>query len=401
MVTVIGEIGIIATLPIVFVGLGGFDFIAVFSVRKIPLFTLFLCMVLGLAAQLAIVWPNTLGIWFLQQIGRLYIAPDASLNFNDSDRIIFSVAALILAPLCEETLNRGFLMAGYKRFGLVRTIVVIGVLFGLFHMYPYKFIGTGLGGIILAYVCYTTGSIYASMAAHFGFNLLPTIILWISEPLRQLFPNSLITSVQTTAVYQVRGDLEAQIAGSTVTSTVLISGIGLALTLLLLRSITKRTTKTRPGLVMNYFGLVGRIDETSQTLQAGDYYGPNPRYTYGEYGFMYRANPVAAAWGNPYETVINKSNEQSGSYVNQNQTAPLPKPIPARLNQAGRVTLVGIWFILLVLYAFGAYQELFLRVVGRDCQANGFRHCENLLPKSATVLKTTDVATLPSLYLNK
>ncbi len=400
MVTVIGEIGIIAALPIVFVGLGGFDFRAVFSVRKIPLFTLFLCMVLGLAAQLAIVCPNTLGIWLLQQIGRLYIAPDSSLNFNISDKIIFSVAALVLAPLCEETLNRGFLMAGYKRFGLVRTILVIGVLFGLFHMYPYKFIGTGLGGIILAYVCYTTGSIYASMAAHFGFNLLPTIILWVSEPLRQLFPNSLVASMQTTAAYQIRGDLEAQVAGSTVTNAVLISGIGLALTLLLLRSITKRTAKIRPGLVMNYFGLAGRIDETSQTLQTGDYYGPNPRYAYGEYGFMYCSDVVATAWGNPNQASFNKLYE-NGSYVNQSQIVPPFKPAIMRLTQGGRASLAGIWFILLMLYAFGSYQELFLRVVGRDCQTNGFRHCEGLLPRSALVLKATDIATLPGLYLNK
>lgn len=348
-VTVIGEIGVIAAFPLLFCGLGRYDFNAVFSVKKVKLSTLGLCVLVGLAAQLTIIGPNALWIWVLQRIGPLYLAPgDTESNLNINDKIIFSVAALVLAPLCEETLNRGFLMAGYKKFGLLRCILTIGVLFGIFHLYPYKFIGTGLGGIILCYLVYTTGSIYCSMAAHFGFNLLPTIILWLSDSLRHVVSDGTYNVLQT-ANYTQRGDIEAVLSGSQVAATFVFTGTGLGLLLLLLRVITCRSVQQRTGIVLNYLGLATAVLDNSPVHEIGSYYGPTPNFAYTSNGYTFR--------------------QPNPPFVGTN---PKPNYVP--------VLLVLMWILLLALYCFGAYQELRLREIGSDCQNRGFQYCESEIP---------------------
>jgi membrane protease YdiL (CAAX protease family) len=402
MVTVIGEIGIIAAIPIIFTGLGGFTFNAVFSVRKLPFYTVFLCMVLGLAAQLAIIVPNMLGLWLLQQIGPLYQSADSSSSDVVTNRLIFSFAALVLAPLCEETLNRGFLMAGYRHFGLVRTIIIIGLFFGLFHMYPYKFVGTGLGGIILAYLAYSTGSIYASMAAHFGFNLLPTIILWINDPLHHIFANGVLASFQTTLGYNYipRGDVEATLPGSSIVAAFFISAIGLGLLIFLLRRITKLTTQQRPGLTLNYFGLATSLNENSTVFENGAFFGPNPSYAYGEYGFSYRPTTQTAPVSNynsVYTTNIGQQPSSAGwgQPLLPNNATTATQPTQAATNQ--HLVLGLAWLLVFMVYAVGVYTEMNLRLIGHDCNVNGFQSCESKLPKGAVVAPVPDNSALPQL----
>lgn len=347
MVTVIGEIGIIAALPLIFCGFGRYDFNAVFSVKKVPVPTLLLCVLVGLAAQLAIIAPNALSQWFLQRFGPLYLSPGSSESaLSTPDRLIFSAAALFLAPLCEETLNRGFLMAGYKKFGLIRCILVIGLLFGIFHLYPYKFVGTGLGGIILAYLVYTSGSIYCSMSAHFGFNLLPTLILWLSDSLRHVVSNGTYNVMQTSVGNAPRGDIEVMLTGSQVAATFVISGAGLGLLLLLLRIITRRSVRQRTGIVVNYLGLASEVLDNSPVHEIGPYYGPTTGYAYTPNGLTYRKpNPEFIG------------------------TRPTPQYIKS--------LLIAMWILLLILYAFGAYQEFRLRHIGSDCQRLGFQYCQS------------------------
>jgi membrane protease YdiL (CAAX protease family) len=404
MVTVIGEIGIIAAIPIIFTGLGGFTFNAVFSVRKLPLYTVFLCIVLGLAAQLAIIVPNMIGLWLLQQIGPLYQSADSSNSDPVTNRLIFSFAALVLAPLCEETLNRGFLMAGYRRFGLVRTIMIIGLFFGLFHMYPYKFVGTGLGGIILAYLAYSTGSIYASMAAHFGFNLLPTIILWINDPLHHIFANGVLASFQTTLSYNYipRGDIEATLPGSSIVAAFFISAIGLGLLIFLLRRITKLTTKQRPGLTLNYFGLATSLNEDSTVFEDGAFFGPNSTYAYGEYGFSYRPTAPASSYNSAYTTNIGQQSSYNSSAWGRttipNTTVAVNIATQSTQGATNQRLVLGMaWLLVFIVYAIGVYTEMNLRIIGHDCDVNGFQSCESKLPKSAVVVPAPDNSALPQL----
>jgi membrane protease YdiL (CAAX protease family) len=92
--------------------------------------------------------------------------------------LLFMAMAVLVAPLVEETLFRGYLYPLFARsFGIVPGIVMTGGLFGLMH-------GAQLGwtwslvtvlilvGIVFTTVRARTGSVFASYLMHLGYNSL-------------------------------------------------------------------------------------------------------------------------------------------------------------------------------------------------------------------------------------
>jgi membrane protease YdiL (CAAX protease family) len=90
--------------------------------------------------------------------------------------ILFMAMAVLVAPLVEETVFRGYLYPLFaKSFGVATGVVLTGVLFGLMH-------GAQLGwtwglvsvliavGIIFTFVRARTGSVFASFLLHLGYN---------------------------------------------------------------------------------------------------------------------------------------------------------------------------------------------------------------------------------------
>jgi membrane protease YdiL (CAAX protease family) len=112
-------------------------------------------------------------------------APDNSpmeeLFKNRQTALLFVAMAVLIAPLVEETLFRGYLYPLFARsFGITPGIVLTGVLFGLMH-------GAQLGwtwglvtilivvGIVFTFVRARTGSVFASFLMHLGYNALISI----------------------------------------------------------------------------------------------------------------------------------------------------------------------------------------------------------------------------------
>jgi membrane protease YdiL (CAAX protease family) len=99
--------------------------------------------------------------------------------------LLFMAMAVLVAPLVEETLFRGYLYPLFARsFGIVPGIVVTGVLFGLMH-------GAQLGwtwglvatliivGIVFTVVRARTGTVVASYLMHLGYNsLISFFAIW-------------------------------------------------------------------------------------------------------------------------------------------------------------------------------------------------------------------------------
>ena len=92
--------------------------------------------------------------------------------------MLFVAMAVLVAPLVEETVFRGYLYPMFARwFGVGPSIIVTGVLFGLMH-------GPQLGGakslialltfvgIVFTYARSRTGSVFASYLMHLGYNSL-------------------------------------------------------------------------------------------------------------------------------------------------------------------------------------------------------------------------------------
>src|SRR5215813_954306 len=105
-------------------------------------------------------------------------APIQDLFKNRNMAFAFMGMAVLIAPLVEETIFRGYLFPMFARwFGIVPGIVVTGILFGLMHGYQlgwaWKLVVTLAGvGIVFTFVRSRAQSTLASFLMHLGYNSL-------------------------------------------------------------------------------------------------------------------------------------------------------------------------------------------------------------------------------------
>lgn len=78
----------------------------------------------------------------------------------------------LLPAVCEETLNRGIFLNGHSMFGMRKSVLLSGLMFGLLHMNIEQFFYATLIGFLLGYLCWWCGSIYPGMIVHFMNNAL-------------------------------------------------------------------------------------------------------------------------------------------------------------------------------------------------------------------------------------
>lgn len=96
-------------------------------------------------------------------------------------QIVFAFA--ISPAICEEFFFRGLIMGGFRRkLGKWPTIVITGLLFGIFHISIYRIFPTAMLGIVIAWVAYESRSIWPSILLHFLNNfiaLMATTYGWL------------------------------------------------------------------------------------------------------------------------------------------------------------------------------------------------------------------------------
>lgn len=104
--------------------------------------------------------------------------------------LVESLLVIAVTPaICEELLFRGVMFQSMKkRYRISTAIILVGVIFGLYHMSLVKFIPTGLLGAVLCYTAYKTGSIYPAMMMHFVNNALSVVISYFPEQIGKVFP---------------------------------------------------------------------------------------------------------------------------------------------------------------------------------------------------------------------
>lgn len=88
--------------------------------------------------------------------------------FSAERGLALDLFVLALSPaVCEELLFRGVLLQGTRRsMSPTWTVVVNGLLFGLFHISPYRFVSTMILGMVLALIVLRAGSILPGMLFH-------------------------------------------------------------------------------------------------------------------------------------------------------------------------------------------------------------------------------------------
>ncbi len=386
-VSALFQVFLIAGLPLLFTLVFRYDFKTTFSLRQLDLLTVFLCALAGLAAQFAVRLPDLLIRYVLQAIfGPLYQKESSGLTDGTVEgTLLATIALLFLAPTCEELLNRGFLMAGFYRNGqssFWRTVLLVGLFFGLFHQYMYTFTGTALGGLVLAYLALTTGSITASMAGHFGFNFLPALVLWLFLLLKDKNGNLFGESFSDSGLMVITPDL--------VVSSIILTFLGSGLLFLLARAITRRAASRRTGLTLNYWGLVKDIRPDEPYFVQGDYYSAGWPYLYGFNGYV-TENYAPDYWQTPGITqggvivpalaaishfAAQENNQQNGYGQNQpyfpRYLRPVTRPTRPRERVKAKISTIIVFLLVFGFFCFTSLAEVSARAKGRECEQRPF-----------------------------
>ncbi len=123
----------------------------------------------------------------LSYIGYLMRAQPNPLPFekmltNTTLVILYGALVVIVGPLCEELVFRGFIMPLLTRsLGAIVGIVITGVLFGALHGFEYAdwrvVVLISAAGAIFGWRRYVTGSTIDSVLMHVGFNLAPFLAI--------------------------------------------------------------------------------------------------------------------------------------------------------------------------------------------------------------------------------
>lgn len=146
-------------------------------------------LLIGLSIIVAITWwPVAMGLaTFVEQFFSLIgPPPEIPPPVNTLDAIGYLVAIVILAPLCEEPVFRGFIMQGWLRYGFVAGIVGSGVLFGVQHAQLSGTIPLSLVGIMLGVIAFRAGSLWPAIVIHAVYNGIAAPFLLIPEALPEI-----------------------------------------------------------------------------------------------------------------------------------------------------------------------------------------------------------------------
>lgn len=86
-------------------------------------------------------------------------------------KLVLTFIAVLLAPLSEELLYRGMLIAAIsRRTGRTVGVILSSALFGLAHLNVYSFVLLFAVGVVLALLVVRTESLISSLTAHIAFN---------------------------------------------------------------------------------------------------------------------------------------------------------------------------------------------------------------------------------------
>ncbi len=88
-------------------------------------------------------------------------------EFHQVPLIVTLFLTAVLPGVCEELLFRGFLLQGMRqKLSDTSALILVGVLFGVFHLDPYRLLPVSLLGILFGYLVIRTGSLFTGMIAH-------------------------------------------------------------------------------------------------------------------------------------------------------------------------------------------------------------------------------------------
>jgi len=185
------------------------DIKAMFPVRKPEIRQVFGVLLL---------WGGTFLLGILSTLVVGFFFPDGMAELSGAMNDIFTsvpmwAAYLIVAvmpAICEEALHRGFILTSMK---VIRRewviVIVMGLIFGIFHLDPYRFAATAILGMAITYVVLKTHNILMAALFHLVNNSLSVIMSFVSASLpnapQQAETSAALSSTMSIGSYLIIG----------------------------------------------------------------------------------------------------------------------------------------------------------------------------------------------------
>jgi membrane protease YdiL (CAAX protease family) len=152
-------------------------------------------------------------VWLLHSIRRISIAWNPSVGENTvaSGRWWLALVVLLVAALQEEILFRGYLAYILKPYGFLAALLVSTLLFAAWHFLTNKVtlfqtIDWLLGGMMLFFVYWLSGSVWVATLIHFSRNLTNVVVFDIGGTGAVVKYHQLVSPAQKT-VYTIAHSL--------------------------------------------------------------------------------------------------------------------------------------------------------------------------------------------------
>ncbi|MBR2988610.1 MAG: CPBP family intramembrane metalloprotease [Clostridia bacterium] len=140
--------------------------------------TLVVCAVLGVAS--VFVFALAVG-GFEKLLEFIGYNGSGEIYLDSFGLVIFILASVILAPIIEELVFRGYLLKGVKsRFGSFWAVTISAITFALVHMSPNQTVYQLCFGVMLALIANSTNSVLPSIIAHSASNLTAVVLSFCS-----------------------------------------------------------------------------------------------------------------------------------------------------------------------------------------------------------------------------
>ena len=98
------------------------------------------------------------------------------------ERVAIIAMAIIVAPIAEELIFRGYLYGVIRRFaGRIPAILVTSLLFAAIHLHLPSFLGLTVLAVILCLLYERTGSLWSNILMHATFNAFSIIMLLLFQ----------------------------------------------------------------------------------------------------------------------------------------------------------------------------------------------------------------------------
>jgi membrane protease YdiL (CAAX protease family) len=173
VVLIVGQLLVIVP-ALIWIAIRRFPLQATFRLYPIPVRTTLWCMFIGFAC-----WPVVAGMSALLEKPLLLIGPYPALSLpgNWVESAAYAITLIVLAPLTEEPIFRGFILQAWLRRGMWAGIILSGFLFGLFHAQIAPLLPLTLLGMVLALLAHRSQSVLGSIIAHASYNTIAALFV--------------------------------------------------------------------------------------------------------------------------------------------------------------------------------------------------------------------------------